>query len=275
MPAGDRRGDRAAEARDDGRHDRPAHRGAGQVPGLVGRGHLRRGGNHMVPPTSPRPSPHVAPKSSRLAPPRRAKPGFGASSGRRAPLGRSDREARSSAAGTSSRPDRPPRGRRGRPARPAPPARRGGRARVHLRAEVAEAIRTLASAALRRSGSQRRTATRSPHTAARISRRRTTCSAVAADGGQPRLGARRDARRPNAERARRIHDDEVERCRRMAAHAARCSTRHARLTHCNTGGLATGGYGSARRRVRAPPGSTASSRTSGWARRGRCSRALG
>ena len=47
-------------------------------------------------------------------------------------------------------------------------------------------------------------------------------------------------------RAREIHAGEVERCRRMAAHAAelfRPGTRA--LTHCNAGGLATGGYGSA------------------------------
>ena len=36
----DRQGDRAAEARDDGRRDRRAHRRAGEVPGLVGRGDL-------------------------------------------------------------------------------------------------------------------------------------------------------------------------------------------------------------------------------------------
>ena len=34
----DRQGDRAPQARDDGRRDRRAHRGAGEVPGLVGRG---------------------------------------------------------------------------------------------------------------------------------------------------------------------------------------------------------------------------------------------
>jgi methylthioribose-1-phosphate isomerase len=51
---------------------------------------------------------------------------------------------------------------------------------------------------------------------------------------------------PTAERARGIHEDEVERCRRMAAHAAGLVAPGARvLTHCNTGGLATGGYGSA------------------------------
>ncbi|HEY2208871.1 MAG TPA: S-methyl-5-thioribose-1-phosphate isomerase [Gaiellaceae bacterium] len=51
---------------------------------------------------------------------------------------------------------------------------------------------------------------------------------------------------PTPERARAVHDEEVDRCRRMAAHAAelfRPGTRA--LTHCNAGGLATGGYGSA------------------------------
>jgi methylthioribose-1-phosphate isomerase len=51
---------------------------------------------------------------------------------------------------------------------------------------------------------------------------------------------------PTVERARELHADEVERCRRMAAHAAellRPGTRA--LTHCNAGGLATGGYGTA------------------------------
>jgi methylthioribose-1-phosphate isomerase len=46
--------------------------------------------------------------------------------------------------------------------------------------------------------------------------------------------------------ARRIHRDEVARCRRMAAHAAALLAPETRaLTHCNAGGLATGGYGSA------------------------------
>jgi methylthioribose-1-phosphate isomerase len=49
-----------------------------------------------------------------------------------------------------------------------------------------------------------------------------------------------------AETARRVHRDEVERCRRMAAHAATLLEPGTRaLTHCNAGGLATGGYGSA------------------------------
>jgi methylthioribose-1-phosphate isomerase len=51
---------------------------------------------------------------------------------------------------------------------------------------------------------------------------------------------------PTPERARRLHADEVERCRLMAAHAAELLTPGTRaLTHCNAGGLATGGYGSA------------------------------
>ena len=49
-----------------------------------------------------------------------------------------------------------------------------------------------------------------------------------------------------AERALEIHCDEVERCRRMAEHAAALLEPGTRaLTHCNAGGLATGGYGTA------------------------------
>ncbi len=51
---------------------------------------------------------------------------------------------------------------------------------------------------------------------------------------------------PSPERARAIHREEVVRCRRMAAHAAELMAPGTRaLTHCNAGGLATGGYGSA------------------------------
>ena len=57
---------------------------------------------------------------------------------------------------------------------------------------------------------------------------------------------------PTPERARRIHLDEVERCRTMGAHAAALVPPSARiLTHCNAGGLATGGYGSAVGAIRA------------------------
>jgi len=49
-----------------------------------------------------------------------------------------------------------------------------------------------------------------------------------------------------AERARQIHAEEVERCRLMSAHAAALFDPGTRaLTHCNAGGLATGGYGTA------------------------------
>jgi methylthioribose-1-phosphate isomerase len=51
---------------------------------------------------------------------------------------------------------------------------------------------------------------------------------------------------PTPERARLLHGAEVERCRAMAAHAAELFEPGTRaLTHCNAGGLATGGYGSA------------------------------
>lgn len=49
-----------------------------------------------------------------------------------------------------------------------------------------------------------------------------------------------------ATRARELHAEEVERCRRMSAHAARLvESGSSALTHCNTGGLATGGQGTA------------------------------
>src|SRR5436305_5257001 len=51
---------------------------------------------------------------------------------------------------------------------------------------------------------------------------------------------------PTPERARALHAEEVDRCKRMAAHAAELFAPGTRaLTHCNAGGLATGGYGSA------------------------------
>ncbi len=49
-----------------------------------------------------------------------------------------------------------------------------------------------------------------------------------------------------SERARELHREEVERCRQMAEHAAGLLEPGTRaLTHCNAGGLATGGYGTA------------------------------
>ncbi len=52
--------------------------------------------------------------------------------------------------------------------------------------------------------------------------------------------------------ARRIHTDEVDRCRAIGQHSLALLTRGARiLTHCNAGALATGGYGTALGVVRA------------------------
>jgi methylthioribose-1-phosphate isomerase len=49
-----------------------------------------------------------------------------------------------------------------------------------------------------------------------------------------------------AARARELHEEEVERCRLMSAHAADLVAPGSRaLTHCNTGALATGGHGTA------------------------------
>jgi methylthioribose-1-phosphate isomerase len=59
------------------------------------------------------------------------------------------------------------------------------------------------------------------------------------------LGEVRAAQDPTA-RARELHAEEVERCRRMSSHAAGLISEGARaLTHCNTGALATGGVGTA------------------------------
>jgi methylthioribose-1-phosphate isomerase len=70
------------------------------------------------------------------------------------------------------------------------------------------------------------------------------------------LDAMRDD--PTPDRARALHAEEVERCRQMGQHAVGLLAVRARqaspsrvLTHCNTGALATGGYGSALGAVRA------------------------
>lgn len=55
-----------------------------------------------------------------------------------------------------------------------------------------------------------------------------------------------------SDHARQIHDDEVERCRRIGAHGRALVHRGAKvLTHCNAGALATGGYGTALGVIRA------------------------
>jgi methylthioribose-1-phosphate isomerase len=54
------------------------------------------------------------------------------------------------------------------------------------------------------------------------------------------------AARDPANRARELHAEEVERCRRMSEHAAGLvGEGSSALTHCNTGALATGGVGTA------------------------------
>jgi methylthioribose-1-phosphate isomerase len=64
------------------------------------------------------------------------------------------------------------------------------------------------------------------------------------------LDAMRDD--PTRARAERLHAEEVERCRRMAEHATSLiAPGSSVLTHCNAGGLATGGYGSAVGAIRA------------------------
>lgn len=58
------------------------------------------------------------------------------------------------------------------------------------------------------------------------------------------LGEMRRCEGDLAERARELHRGEVERCRRMGEHAAALFPPATRaLTHCNAGGLASGGYG--------------------------------
>ena len=80
---------------------------------------------------------------------------------------------------------------------------------------------------------------------------------------------------PSPDHARAIHSAEVDRCRQMAAHTADLLSPGTRaLTHCNAGGLATGGYGSAVGALARPRSSAACSRTCGSTRRVRCSRAL-
>jgi methylthioribose-1-phosphate isomerase len=57
---------------------------------------------------------------------------------------------------------------------------------------------------------------------------------------------------PTPHRARLLHEAEVERCRAMGEHAIPLFARGTRvLTHCNTGALATAGYGSALGAIRA------------------------
>ena len=102
-------------------------------------------------------------------------------------------------------------------------------------------------AALRRSASPRRTGTRSRRSAGRTWTRRT--ESWPSRGRRPSISSGRSSRcaatRPPSGLAR-LHEAEVDRCKRMGAHAAVLFGPGTKaLTHCNAGGLATGGYGSA------------------------------
>ena len=80
-----------------------------------------------------------------------------------------------------------------------------------------------------------------------IDRMKRTFAATAQTGASvAEIAARLD------EEAKRIHDEDVESCRRMGAHGAAVVPERARiLTHCNAGALATAGYGTALGVIRA------------------------
>ena len=74
---------------------------------------------------------------------------------------------------------------------------------------------------------------------------------VFADAAQGGCSVNEIKQRLEAE-ARRIHDEDVESCRKMGAHGAALVPQDARiLTHCNAGALATAGYGTALGVIRA------------------------
>ncbi len=108
------------------------------------------------------------------------------------------------------------------------------------------------SAARRRSASPPRTGWRSLRARGRPRHRVRGARVEQADRGEPPLGARRDARRPDAgtgppsarRRGRAVSTHGRARGRALSP-AARV------LTHCNAGGLATGGYGTALGAIRA------------------------
>ena len=115
-------------------------------------------------------------------------------------------------------------------------------------AEVADAIRTMVVRGAPAIGIAAAYGIRARRRARRGSRRgRARCSARRGRRRSTSAGrSTRCAADPSREHARAIHRDEVERCRAMSAHAAALLAPGTRaLTHCNAGGLATGGYGSA------------------------------
>jgi methylthioribose-1-phosphate isomerase len=126
-------------------------------------------------------------------------------------------------------------------------------------AEVAEAIRTLAvrgapaigvAAAYGYALAAARGEDLDDAAAVLLASRPTAVNLAWAIGELQKVGSDADAL---AVRARELHEEEVDRCRRMGEHAAALfEPGGARaLTHCNTGGLATGGYGTALGALRA------------------------
>ena len=143
-------------------------------------------------------------------------------------------------------------------------------------AEVAEAIRTMVVRGAPAIGIAAAYGYALAAAAGRGSRRgRTRAARLAADRGQSRLGARRDARTTrSAEHARAIHRDEVERCRRDVGACRRAASRRERArsrTATPVGSRPAATAAPSERCSR--PGSAACSRTSGSTRRGRCCRA--
>ena len=120
-------------------------------------------------------------------------------------------------------------------------------------AEVADAIRTLAVRGAPAIGVAAGTGSPWRRSTERIWTGRTRCSLSSRPTAVNLRWALDELRDdPTPERARALHEEEVARCRRMGQHAAALVPAGARLlTHCNTGGLATGGYGSALGAVRA------------------------
>jgi methylthioribose-1-phosphate isomerase len=121
--------------------------------------------------------------------------------------------------------------------------------RCRSSAEVAEAIRTLA---VRGAPAIGIAAAYGYALAARAGENREAAAAVLAAARPTAVNAAwaleemRSWDGDPAERARQIHAEEVERCRTMSTHAAALLETGTRaLTHCNAGGLATGGYGTA------------------------------
>ena len=215
-----------AQAGQHGRCDRHPHRGAGEVPGLVGRGHLTRPW-----PAPPRP---LTPRRDR---PARGRPTLVLLDQRLLPGER--REHR-----YDDWPDvveRDPHHGRARRARD----RRRRRLRAAAVAAPARGHATQLPRGLRRPG-RRPPDRRQPGLGDRA-----RCASAARRAPTDRAAASRTCERA----ARELHRQEVDRCRRHRRSRRRrcCGTGARVLTHCNAGALATGGYGTALGVIRSRP----------------------